>query len=280
MTDPFDRNILFCRMIGLLTQQQLDSLADKCVAVAGAGGVGFTHAESIVRQGIGRIKISDFDIFGAENMGRQFGCTTLTVGREKADVLQERLMAINPALKIERFGALTADNVAPFLDGADFVCDAVDYFHIGPHRMLHREARNRGIPSMLTAPQGYGCTAHLWDPAHMSFDEYFDLNDSMSEQDQLDNWGLGLGATHMYRHYLAARNLDMENKSGSVISSVCLLSSAVIAAVCLRRLLGQPIYFKPLPYMYHLDLVMGRFEELHIPDGVRGIKADPEKYMR
>jgi tRNA threonylcarbamoyladenosine dehydratase len=280
MPDPFDRNILFCRMIGLLTQEQLDSLANKTVAIGGAGGVGFTHAESIVRQGIGRVKISDFDTFGAENMGRQFGCTTLTVGREKAEVLQERLLAINPALKIERFGALAPDNIDRFLDGVDFVCDAVDYFHIAPHRMLHREARKRRIPSMLTAPQGFGCTAHIWDADNMSFDDYFDLNDKMSDQAQLDNWGTGLGATHLYRHYLAKRNLDMENKTGSVISAVCLLSSAIMAAVSLRRLLGQPMFFKSVPYMYHIDLVMGRFDELHIPDGVRGIKADPEKYMR
>ena len=280
MSDPFDRNILFCRMIGLLTQEQLDSLAHKTVAVGGAGGVGFTHAECIVREGIGRIKISDFDKFGAENMGRQFGCTTLTVGRDKAEVLEERLLAINPALKIERFGELTGDNIGAFLDGVDFVCDAVDYFHIAPHRLLHGEARKRGIPSMLAAPQGYGCTAHLWDPDHMSFDEYFDLNDRMTAQEQLNNWGIGLGPTHVYRHYLDKRNLDMENKTGSVISAVCLMATGVISAVALRRLLGQPIAFKPVPYMYHIDLVMGRFDELHIPEGVRGIKADPEKYMR
>jgi tRNA threonylcarbamoyladenosine dehydratase len=280
MTDPFDRDTLFCRMVGLLTQEQLDGLADKTVAVAGAGGVGFTHAESIVREGIGRMKISDFDTFGAENMGRQFGCTVETVGRDKAAVLEERLKSINPALKLERFGALESGNVGRFLDGVDFACDAIDYFHIAPHRLYHAAARQRRIPSMLVAPVGYGCTVHLFDPDHMSFDDFFDLNDRMSDQEQLDNWGLGLGPTHVYRHYMAKRNLDMKNKTGSVISGTCLLSSGVIAATTLRRLLGQPIFIKPLPYMYHIDLVMGRFDELHIPDGVRGIKADPQKYMR
>jgi len=280
MTDRFDRNILFARMIGLLTQEQLDSLAHKTVAVAGAGGVGFTHAEAIARQGIGNMRISDFDTFDPINMGRQFGCSTLTVGREKAEVLRERLLTINPALKVERFGALEPANVDRFLKGVDFVCDSIDYFHIAPHRMLYAEARKRGIPVALTAPQGFGCTVHFFQPDHMSFDEYFDLNDRMTDQEQLDNWGLGLGPTHFYRHYLAHRNLDMENKSGSVVSAVCLMSSGVMAGLALRRLLNQPIAFKPVPYMYHIDLVMGRFEELYIPEGVRGIKADPKKYMR
>jgi len=133
---------------------------------------------------------------------------------------------------------------------------------------------------MLVAPQGYGVTVHLFDSNHLSFDEYFDLHDGQPEPEQMRNWGLGLGPTHIYRHYMTERNLDMENKTGSVISGTCLLCTAVIAATALRRLMGQPIFIKPIPYIYHIDLVMGRFDELHIPDGVRGIKADPEKYKR
>lgn len=280
MTDAFDRNVLFCRMIGLLTQEQLDSLEHKKVAVGGAGGVGFTHAECFVRQGIGRMNVSDFDTFGPENMGRQFGCTVATVGRNKEEVLTERLMSINPALKVQRFGALGPDNIASYLDGVDFVADAVDYFNVVAHRMLHGEARKRRIPAMIVGPQAYGCTIQLFDPDHMSFDEYFDLRDGMPVPEQLDNWGTGLGPSHMYRHYTSEPYLDMEKKTASVVSAVCLLSTAVLAGVALRLLLGQSVAFKPVPYMYHFDLVNAQFEELHIPDGVRGIKADPERYYR
>jgi molybdopterin/thiamine biosynthesis adenylyltransferase len=280
MSDPFDRNILFARMIGLLTQQELDSLAYKTVAVAGAGGVGFTHAEAIVREGIGRMRISDFDVFDPINMGRQFGCSTLTVGREKAEVLEERLMTVNPALELERFGGLDEANVARFLDGADLACDAIDYFHVAPHRMMHREARKRGVPVVFCGPQGFGCTLHLFEPDHMSFDEFFDFHDDQSDLEQMRNWGMGIGPTHLYRHYLPHRNLDFEKQTGSVVSAVCLLSTALVAAVALRRLLNQEMFFKPVPHVYHLDLVMGRFEEVHIPEGVRGIKEEPKKYMR
>jgi tRNA threonylcarbamoyladenosine dehydratase len=280
MADPFDRNTLFCRMIGLLTQEQLDSLEHKTVAFAGAGGVGFTHAESIVREGIGRVKISDFDAFGAENMGRQFGCSTLTVGRDKAEVLEERLKTINPALHIERFGELNRGNIGRFVAGADFACDAIDYFHVEPHRIYHAEARRRGVPVVLGAPQGYGCTLHFFHPDHMSFDEYFDLNDGQTEAERMDNWGDGFGPSCLYRHYLPHRNLDFHHKTGSVVSATCLLSTAVVSALALRYLLGQEIAFKPVPYVYHIDLVVGRFEELYIPEGVRSVRADPRKYMR
>jgi molybdopterin/thiamine biosynthesis adenylyltransferase len=280
MSNPFDRNILFCRMVGVLTQEQLDSLEDKTVAVGGAGGVGFTHAESLVRQGIGRIKISDFDTFGPENMGRQFGCTVHTIGRDKAEVLEERLRSINPALKVERFGALGADNIAAFLDGVDFVCDGVDYFNIIARRILHSEARRRRIPAMIVGPQAYGCAVFLFDPDHMSFDNYFDLHDGMSEQAQLDNWGQGLSPGKLFRHYASAPDLDMRNKRASTISAVCLLSTAVMAGIALRRLLDEPASIKPVPYMYHLDLTLARFEEIHVPQGLKGLRADPERYLR
>jgi tRNA threonylcarbamoyladenosine dehydratase len=280
MTDSFDRNTLFCRMVGILTQPELDSLEHKTVVFAGAGGVGFTHAESIVREGIGRVKISDFDAFGPENMGRQFGCSTLTVGRDKAVVLEERLRSINPALRIERYAAITPENIGRFLDGADMACDAMDYFHLEPHRIYYAEARRQRVPVVIGAPQGYGATLHFFHPDHMSFDEYFDLRDGQSEAEQMDNWGDGFGPARLYRHYLNDRNLDFHNKTGSVVSATCLLSTALVSAVVLRQLLGQESAFKPVPYIYHIDLVAGRFEELYVPDGIRGIRSNPEKYLR
>ena len=44
MSNSFSRDVLFCRMIGILAQEELDALAAKTVAVPGCGGAGFTHA--------------------------------------------------------------------------------------------------------------------------------------------------------------------------------------------------------------------------------------------
>jgi molybdopterin/thiamine biosynthesis adenylyltransferase len=280
MDDRFAREVLFCRMVGILTPAQLDALATKTVAVAGAGGVGFTHAEALVRMGIGRIKISDFDTFGPENMGRQFGCTVDTVGRSKVEVLHERLKAINGGLVVEPFGALAPDNVGEFLHGVDAVCDAIDYFHVRPHRLLHREARGRRIPVAFSGPVGFGASLHYFDADHLSFDEYFDLSDDQSDLQNIRNWGLGLGPANLYRHYMDDRNLDFENQTGSVVSVSCLLCTTLCGSLVLGRLLGQPMFFKPVPFVYQIDLMAGKFVELHIPDGVRGIKASPEKYLR
>ncbi|MEJ1360816.1 MAG: ThiF family adenylyltransferase [Candidatus Sedimenticola sp. (ex Thyasira tokunagai)] len=90
----FERDILFSRMIGLISEDELDLLEGKKVAIPGCGGTGFTYAESLVRMGVGSIHISDEDTFGAENMNRQFGCTVHTVGQPKVKVLSERLSSI------------------------------------------------------------------------------------------------------------------------------------------------------------------------------------------
>jgi molybdopterin/thiamine biosynthesis adenylyltransferase len=280
MVENFDRNILFCRMIGLLSQEKLDALADKTVAIPGCGGVGYTHAESLVRMGVGRIKIADFDAFGAENIGRQFGATIHTVGRSKTQVLQERLKSINPAVTVETFDGVREETVDRFLDGVDFVCDAIDYFTIAPRRMMYQEARRRGIPAAFAGPLAFGATLHLFDRRGMAFDDYYDLRDGQGEEEMLLNFGTGLNPGQLYRHSLDDQNLDFRNKSGSVISSTCLLCSALMGFVALAHLVDRSIALKSVPYVYQLDLAAAKFEEIHVPDGVRGIKADPHAYRR
>jgi molybdopterin/thiamine biosynthesis adenylyltransferase len=280
MDVKFDRDTLFCRMIGLLTQQELDGLAEKTVAIPGCGGVGYTHAESLARMGVGRMKIADFDAFGAENIGRQFGATIHTVGRSKTAVLEERLRSINPAIILETFNEVGEDTVDRFLAGTDFVCDAIDYFSIVPRRLMYREARKRAIPVACSGPLGFCATLHIFEADGMTFDEYYDLRDGQSEDEMLLNFGTGLNPGQLFRHSLDNQNLDFKNKSGSVVSSSCLLCSALMGFVALSRLIDRRAAFKPVPYIYQLDLAAAKFVELHVPRGVKGIKADRSAYMR
>ncbi len=280
MTDKFGSDILFARMIGILTQENLDALATKTVAVPGAGGAGFTHAESMVRMGIGRMKIADFDTFDAINIGRQFGATIHTVGRRKVEVLEERLRSINPALAVDAFDGVTEDNIGKFLDGVDVVCDAIDYFSIPPRRLLHREARKRGIPVVFAGPVGFGATLFIFDPRGMSLDEYFDFRAGQTEAEMLENFGIGLIPGQLYRHSLDNQNLDFRNHSGSVLSSTCLLCTALVGIAALTLLVGKSIALKPVPHVYQIDLAAAKLVDLDIPGGVRDIRNDPRAYMR
>lgn len=278
MPSSYDRELLFGRMIGIVSSQELELLSGKTVAVPGCGGVGFTHAEALVRMGVGGVKIADFDEFGPENFNRQFGATIHTIGKKKTDVLVERLKSINSEIAIQAYDGVTERSVSSFLSNVDIVCDAMDYFVIAPRRLMYAEAKKRGIPVVISGPIGFGATSHLFDPDGMSFDEYFDLRDGQSEEEMLKNFGVGLNPSELHRYYLPDPKLDFESKKVSSVSSSCLLATTLSTSIAMAKLLDSPIFFKPVPYIYQIDYVCGKFIEQHIPGGVKAIKSDPEKY--
>ena len=68
------------------------------VAVFGVGGVGGHAAEALVRAGIGRIDLIDFDTVSVSNINRQIVALHSTVGKKKVDVLKVRFLDINSSL--------------------------------------------------------------------------------------------------------------------------------------------------------------------------------------
>ncbi len=280
MDDSFSREVIFSRMLGIVDDQELRDLSHKTVAFAGNGGVGFTHAETLVRMGVGAANIADFDAFGPENFNRQFGATVRTVGQAKTSVLRDRLLSINPALRVGVFGnGVQPDNVAEFLENAEVVCDAIDYFVMTARLLLYREAEARRIPVAIAAPVGFGASLHIFDPSGMPFPEYFALTGEQTEEQKLENFGIGLNPAGLYRHYMPDPQLDFAAKRVASMSCSCLLASSLMGAFAISRLLRRYTYFKPVPYVYQVDLAAGKFIEHYIPDGVKGIKANPRKYL-
>ena len=112
----------------LLGEDTVQSIAEKKVIVFGVGGVGSWCAEGLIRSGIQKLTIVDFDCVCATNINRQLMATPTTIGQAKVDVLKERLLSINPSAKIiaiqEAYNSDTADNF--HLEEYDFVIDAID----------------------------------------------------------------------------------------------------------------------------------------------------------
>lgn len=271
MSDQFSRDVIFSRMLGLVTEQELDILKDKTIAIPGCGGVGYTHAETLIRMGVGGVKIADFDTFGPENFNRQFGATVETVGKKKADVLEMRLKSINPDIRLQKFNGISEETVDQFLEGVDVVCDALDYFVIEPRILMYNKAREREIPVVISCPIGFGGTSHNFDPHGMSFQEYFDIHPKMSEQEKLVNFGIGLDPTKLHRSYLEDPKLDFEAKKVASLSSSCLLATTLTASFTFAKLLNRPTFFKSVPFVYQIDYIAGQFVETYVPEGVRGI---------
>ena len=122
MVDQFSRSRL------LYGEKGIKTLSDTRIAVFGLGGVGGHVAESLVRTGIGTIDIIDHDTVDITNMNRQIIATYGTIGMDKVDAMEQRLLSINPHCRIIKHDCFylpeTADEFN--LSIYDYVVDAVD----------------------------------------------------------------------------------------------------------------------------------------------------------
>ena len=106
----------------------LDKLHSAHVAVFGLGGVGGVAAEALVRGGIGELTIVDGDVVASSNINRQIIALNSNMGCKKVDVMAQRLLSINPELKLhikDVFFLPETANEFDF-DKFDYVADAVD----------------------------------------------------------------------------------------------------------------------------------------------------------
>ena len=118
----------FERSAMLLGEDKIESLHEKRVAIFGIGGVGGYVAEALARTGIGAFDLVDHDVVSDSNINRQIIATEDTVGRNKAEVMKERILAINPRAKVIVHDCFfLPDNAEMFcFFDYDYVVDAVD----------------------------------------------------------------------------------------------------------------------------------------------------------
>ena len=118
----------FARTKLLLRQDGIDKLQASKVAVFGVGGVGGYVCEALVRSGIGTFDIIDNDKVCESNINRQIIATTKTIGRDKVDVMRERMQDINPDVTVNIHKCFfLPENADEFpFEEYDYVVDAVD----------------------------------------------------------------------------------------------------------------------------------------------------------
>jgi len=112
----------------LIGDSGVGRLKNSGVAVFGLGGVGGMACEALARAGVGRFLLVDADTVSESNINRQVIATYDTVGRYKTDVMEERILSVNPSAQIVKkqlfYDSSTADEIS--LEGYDCVLDAID----------------------------------------------------------------------------------------------------------------------------------------------------------
>ena len=136
----------FSRVKSLLGQEKLDKLKNSSVAIFGVGGVGGYTAEALIRSGVGSITVFDNDTVALSNINRQIISSVNVVGKDKVEVMKERLLSINPDANVKAIKAFylpeNADNYP--LDEFDYIVDAIDT--VSAKIELIKRAKEIGVP--------------------------------------------------------------------------------------------------------------------------------------
>ncbi len=152
----------FLRTEALIGEDSLKKLENAHVAIFGIGGVGGYVAEALARAGIGEITIVDKDTVDETNINRQIIALSSTIGRDKVEVMRERMLDINPSLKINAYKTFylpdTADQFV--LNKYDYIADAVDTVTAKLELISRAKAQNVSIISAMGAgnklsPEGF-----------------------------------------------------------------------------------------------------------------------------
>jgi len=112
----------------LFKKEGLQNLQNANVMVVGLGGVGSFAAEFLARAGVGSLMIVDGDVIDITNVNRQLPALHSTVGQPKVTVVGDRLMDINPELKLTRVQEfLSPDRAFEIVNEEfDYVLDCID----------------------------------------------------------------------------------------------------------------------------------------------------------
>jgi len=250
----------FKRNIGVLTQADQDRLKRIKVAVVGCGGVGGMHLVNLVRLGVQRFHIADMDDFEAVNIQRQYGAFFDTLGKNKAEVMKDTALAINPHIEIRDFsGGVNDKNIEDFLEGVDILLDGVDFFSVDIRRSLFMRARENGIYAVTAGPLGFGSAMLVFAPDGMSFDDYFDITDGMSYLQKLIAFAVGLAPAALHMRYLNLGKVDLSEKSGPALVSSCALCSS-LAVTEVIRIATRRTRLRTVPHYVQFDALLQTYK--------------------
>lgn len=159
----------------LFKKQGLENLKNSHVMVVGLGGVGSFAAEFLARAGVGTMTIVDGDVVDITNINRQLPALHSTVGQPKVTIVGDRLMDINPELKLIKVQEFLSPERAYELvtPQYDYVLDCID--SITPKLNLLMSARRQKVKIISNMGAGGKYEASKVKVADISKTEYCPL---------------------------------------------------------------------------------------------------------
>ena len=113
----------------LVKEEGIERLQSANILIVGLGGVGSFAAEFLVRSGIGNLTIVDGDTVDITNINRQLPALNSTIGKNKTNVVAERILDINPEINLKKINEfLEPERMEEILtqEKFDYVLDCID----------------------------------------------------------------------------------------------------------------------------------------------------------
>lgn len=123
-----DFNRRFGGVERLYGKQALELFSKTHIIIIGIGGVGSWVVEALARNAIGKLTLIDMDVVAESNINRQLPALTSTIGRNKIDVMAERIADINSHCEVCTVDSfITRENIQDLISlDADFIIDCID----------------------------------------------------------------------------------------------------------------------------------------------------------
>jgi Dinucleotide-utilizing enzymes involved in molybdopterin and thiamine biosynthesis family 1 len=247
---------MYSRTELLLGNSGVRTLKNSHVLVVGLGGVGAYCAEQLVRAGVGSLTIIDKDTIEASNLNRQLVALNSTLGKNKTDVLAQRLLDINPSLHIEILTEyLRDDRMVEILKAEkyDYVVDAIDTLSPKVFLLYHCLALNLLVVSAM------GSGGKI-DPLQVKIDDIshsYNCTLASSVRKKLHKLGVYDGVSVVFSsekvNQEAVVQDEGDNKKTTVgtVSYMPAIFGCACASVVIRDLCGQQIYEKKKDSRYY-----------------------------
>lgn len=154
----YDRHLRLAA-VGREGQQRL---LDSRVVIIGAGGLGSPAAFYLAAAGVGQLVLVDDDRVERSNLQRQILHVDAAVGSLKVDSARERLLALNPSIRVEAVDArIGPHNVDAMLRGADVVLDGSDNF--ATRYLVDAACLRLGLPLVYGAVERFTGQVSVFD---------------------------------------------------------------------------------------------------------------------
>jgi len=159
MIDRYSRQTIFPG----IGEEGQKKLGDSYVAIIGCGALGTVIATSLVRAGVGKVRIIDRDFIEYHNLQRQVIFTEEDIKAElpKAIAAERHLKKVNSSVEIEGIVAdVNYANIERLVTGADVILDGLD--NIETRLLINDVSLKHNIPWIYGgAISSYGMTMNI-----------------------------------------------------------------------------------------------------------------------